>query len=176
MRRLFHLKLAAIGPATARELEKYHLRADIVPSEFRAEALAESLKPLVSGKRVLWARASRGRDVLPDELRSANATVDEVVVYRNLDVASFPEEEAGILERGEIDWIALSSPSIARNFQRLLTPAMTERIGKSIRLVSISPVTTKAAESVGLPISAEATDYTWPGIFDAIIAAEQTES
>ena len=61
VRRLSHLKLAAIGPATARELEKYHLRADIVPSEFRAEALAESLKPLVSGKRVLWARSEERR-------------------------------------------------------------------------------------------------------------------
>ena len=37
------MKLAAIGPGTAEELARYHLRADVVPAEFRAESLAEAL-------------------------------------------------------------------------------------------------------------------------------------
>ena len=35
--------MAAIGPGTADELRRYGLQADLVPDEFRAEALAEAL-------------------------------------------------------------------------------------------------------------------------------------
>ncbi len=164
-------KLAAIGPSTAMALEKYSLRADLVPSEFRGEALASALGPLVGGRRILWARASRGRDVLPKVLIAAGATVEEVVVYQNSDVDTYPPIVWQQLEKGDLDWIALSSPSIARNFARLLTANARAWIGSKTKLVSISPVTTDAAREVGLPIAAEATVYTWNGLFDAIIHA-----
>jgi len=174
VRKLSSLRLAAIGPATAEVLAEFHLRADVVPDEYRAEALADALKPHVSGQHVLWAQANRGRDVLPDRLRQAGAMLEQVVVYRNLDVESFPEPETQMLEEGKIDWIGLSSPSIARGLKKLLTPtAMAQITQGHIRLAAISPVTSAAAGEVGLPIAAEATSYTWKGIFEAIIAAEQ---
>lgn len=172
VRRLGGAKLAAIGPSTASALTKFGLRADIVPAEYRAEALAEALRPHVGGQRILWARASRGRDVLPTELSNSGAAVEQAVVYQNRDVATFPEAELRRLEQGELDWIGLSSPSIARNLSRLLTPAARRQIGARTRLASISPVTTAAAKDVGLPIAAEATEYTWPGIFAAIVRCE----
>ena len=172
IRQLGRAKLACIGPATAAVLEKYSLRADLVPSEFRAEALAAALGPRVAGQRVLWARASRGRDVLPQELTQAGAILEQVVVYQNRDATSIPTAELGQVERGELDWIGLSSPSIARALPRLLTPAARAQIGSRTRLASISPVTTAAAREAGLPIDAEATTYTWEGLFQAVIAAE----
>ncbi len=172
VRRLGTAKLAAIGPSTAQSLSQFGLRADIVPGEYRAEALAAALRPHVSGHRVLWARASRGRDVLPRELTQAGARVEEVVVYQNLDLDTFPPAELQRLERGELDWIGLSSPSIARNLPRLLTSEAKRHLGSRTKLASISPVTTAAAKEAGLPISAEATDFTWPGIFQAIISAQ----
>lgn len=172
VRRLGHARLAVIGPSTAESLKAFGLRADVVPSEFRAEALAAALCPQVSGRRILWARASRGRDVLPTELAKAGATVEQVVVYQNRDVTGLPAAELKRLEQGEVDWIGLSSPSIARNLPRLLTPAARHQIGIRTKLASISPVTTAAAQEAGLPIAAEATEYTWPGIFQAIISAK----
>jgi uroporphyrinogen III methyltransferase/synthase len=169
-RRLTHIKLAAIGEATADALREFHLRPDIVPDSYRAEALAEALLPHVVGKRVLWARASRGRDVLPTELRAAGATVDELVVYQNVDIEHWDADLVALLERGEVDWICLSSPSIARNLRRLLSPAALAHVGTRIKLASISPVTSAAAREVGLPIAAEATTFTWEGLFDAILS------
>lgn len=167
-------KIAVIGDATAEALAEFHLRADLTPESFRAEALAEALKPLVAGARVLWARANRGRDVLPRELTAAGAQVEEVVVYRNLDVDALPAEALGLMERGELDWIGLSSPSIARQFAALLTPAAREQLGGNVRLAAISPVTAEAADDVGLPIATVADVYTWDGIFDAIVAAHRS--
>lgn len=171
VRQLGRAKLAVIGPSTAESLKTFGLRADVVPPEFRAEALAAALSSQVYGQRVLWARASRGRDVLPTELTKAGATVEQIVVYQNRDVTSLPVAELKRLEQGEVDWIGLSSPSIARNLPRLLTPAARNHIGSRTKLASISPVTTAAAKEAGLPVAAEATEYTWPGIFQAIISA-----
>ena len=168
VRRLGNAKLAAIGEGTAGVLAEYHLRADVLPDEFRAEALAERLTTQASGQRVLWARASRGRDVLPERLRAAGAILEELVVYENRDAERFPPEGLAALERGEVDWIGLSSPSIARNLARLLPDSARARLGHSLRLASISPVTTDAALEAGLPVHAEAENYTWEGIFEAI--------
>ena len=166
---LGHAKIAAIGSSTADKLREYSIRADLVPPDFRAEALAELLKPMVLGKRVLWPRANRGRDVLPQQLRAAGATFDEVVVYENDDIGSWGEATLASID--SLDWIGLSSPSIARNLARLLPASAQDRVGKSLRLASISPVTTAAALDAGLTVSAEATTFTWDGIFDAIIEA-----
>jgi len=175
VRRLSSLRLSAIGPATADALATFHLRADVVPGEYRAEALADALKPHISGQRVLWAQADRGRDVLPDRLRQAGAMLEQVVVYRNLDVERFAESETKMLEEGTIDWIGLSSPSIAHGLKKRLTPtALAHIVEGPVRLAAISPVTSAAAREVGLPIAAEAMSYTWEGIFEAIITAEQT--
>lgn len=182
LRTLGRAKLAVIGEGTAAALAEYHLRADIVPESFRAEALAEALKPHVNGKRVLWVRASRGREVLTQELQKAGAHLKELVVYRNLDVEQLPEELHQQLEAGTVDWICLSSPSIARNLARLLprvacaelnAPGDMAQSGEAsrLRIASISPVTSAAAREVGLPVHAEATCYTWEGIFQAIADA-----
>ncbi|MSR60799.1 MAG: uroporphyrinogen-III C-methyltransferase [Planctomycetaceae bacterium] len=168
-RRLGGIKLAAIGEGTSQALAEFHLRADLVPSSFRAEALAEALKPHVAGRHVLWARASRCREILPIELRSAGATLEELVVYRNEDVDQLDVPTLAAIEGGELDWIGLSSPSIARSLARLLSPAAKARLGDPIRLASISPITTAAAHEAGLPIAVEATRHTWNGILDAII-------
>lgn len=170
-RRIASLKIAAIGDATAAALADWKLRADVVPDSFRAEELAAALIPHVAGRRVLWARANRGRDVLPRVLTEAGAQVEEVVVYRNLDCDALPEVAGQALAQGEIDWIGLSSPSIARNLARILPDAARGQIGRQVRLCAISPVTAEAAAAAGLPVHAVATEYTWRGIFDAITAA-----
>lgn len=170
-RHVANLKIAAIGSSTASALAAYHLRADLIPSEFRAEALASELAPVVRNKNVLWARANRGRDILPHELASAGASIEELVVYQNLDVEAFSDDVLTALNEGALDWIGLSSPSIARRVAALLPDSARDRLGQSLRIASISPVTSAAASEAGLPVHVEATTFTWEGIFDAIRAA-----
>lgn len=172
LRAVGHMKFAAIGRATAEALARFHLRADVVPEIFRAEELAAALAPHVAGQHVLWARASRGRNVLPTELRAAGATIEELVVYQNLDVEALPDEALQLIESGELNWIGLSSPSIARGLARLIPDSLRPRLGETTKLAAISPVTAQAAREVGLAISVEATEFTWDGLFAAI---ERTE-
>ncbi len=171
-RLLANVKIACIGPATANSLEKYHLHCDLVPDEYRAESLSEKLKPLVSGKNLLWIRASRGRDVLPRKMAEAGAQLDQLVVYQNLDAEPSTYSESLLNEMGNLDWIGVSSPSIARNLVSVLPEAVRNKLGKSVHLASISPVTTAALEESGLKPTCEAVDYTWDGILAAIVNAE----
>ena len=48
-------------------------------------------------------------------------------------------------------------------------PAAREQLGRSVRLATISPVTSAAAREEGLPVDAEAAEYTWDGIIGAIV-------
>jgi len=167
-RSLGKIRCAAIGPSTADALAEFRVRADVVPDEYRAEGLAAALIPLVGGKRVLWPRANRGRDVLPNELTSAGATVEQVVVYENVDSAALPDDVLTTIESEQLDWIALSSPSIARSLAQALPDELRSKLGTTTKLATISPVTSQAAKDTGLPVSAEATAFTWDGIFEAI--------
>lgn len=166
LRRLGHLRLAAIGPGTARALAEYHLTADVVPDEFRAESLAASLAGEAAGKRFLYAQASRGRDVLIHELTAAGGEVERIVAYRNSDVERPDEEIAGQLAAGDIAWVAVTSSAIARSLVRLFG----DDLGKT-RLVSISPVTSETLRSLGFEPAAEAHEYTMPGVVEAILRA-----
>lgn len=171
-RRLSQLKIATIGPATAESLHEFGLRADLVPQAYRAEELAQALSPHVSGQRVLWARASRGRDVLPRELDRAGAKLTELVVYQNIDEPDWPAAVHRQLDEGEIDWLCLTSPSIARNALRQLSAQARAHVDSgAMRLATISPVTSAAVAETGLPVAAEATTYTWPGLLQAIVEA-----
>lgn len=168
LRRLERLQLAAIGPGTAEELSRWHLKADLMPEEYRAESLAEALTPLASGKRILLARASRGREVLAEMLTAAGGLVEQVVVYTSTDVEQLEPEVASALAAGQIDWITVTSSSIAR--------WLVARLGETLRrtrLVSISPVTSGVLRQLGHEPAAEAAEYTMEGVVRAILAAEE---
>ena len=169
LRALGHLQLAAIGPSTAEALARFHLKADLVPDSYRSEALARALADRAAGRRILLARADRGRAILKDELERI-ADVEQVPVYRNADAEALPP---GILERiegGSVDWITLTSSAIAERLYGFLSGPARERIGREIRLASLSPVTSATVARLGWPVAVEAIVYTWDGLVEAIVA------
>ncbi|CAN5855931.1 uroporphyrinogen-III C-methyltransferase [soil metagenome] len=170
LRRLGHLRLAAIGPATAEALARFHLKADLVPDAYRSEALAEALTPLVAGQAVLLARADRGRTVLKDELQGIARRVEQVAVYRNADAKALPTEVADRLAEGSSDWITLTSSAITNRLHALLADEARQRIASGqIRLASLSPVTSETARRLGWPIAVEAIESTWDGLRQALV-------
>ncbi|MGC4007359.1 MAG: uroporphyrinogen-III synthase [Pirellulales bacterium] len=169
-RALGHIRIAAIGPATAAALEERQIRADLTPDEYRAEALAQALMDepagVRSGQRVLLLRASRGREILAERLCAAVALVEQVVVYRSLDVETPNPEIVERLAAGEFDWCTVTSSAIARSLVRLFGDAL-----RHTKLASISPITTATLRELGYDIAAEATEYTMPGVTEAILRA-----
>jgi uroporphyrinogen III methyltransferase/synthase len=168
LRALGSVKLAAIGPATAEALARVHLKADLVPDAFRSEGLAEVLAFRVEGLRVLLARADRGRAVLKDVLEQV-AHVEQVAVYRNADAESLPPAVVEQIVAGHVDWITLTSSAITERLHALLPEEGRQRVRASIRLASISPITSETIARLGWPVSVEAPAATWESLVQAIV-------
>ncbi|MDG3002457.1 uroporphyrinogen-III C-methyltransferase [Paludisphaera mucosa] len=169
LRALGGVRLAAIGPSTAEALARFHLRADLIPPSFRSESLAEALGAVAAGSRILLARADRGRTILKDEL-GAKAQVDQVAVYRNADAEDLPPAVLARIEEGSVDWITLSSSAITARLHALLSPEGRRRVGREVKLATISPVTTATANGLGWDVAVEAPVHTWDGLVEALAA------
>jgi uroporphyrinogen III methyltransferase/synthase len=170
LRAMGGLRLAAIGPSTADALRGYHLEPDLVPGAFDSEHLALALKDRAAGQRILLARADRGRDVLRQELGTV-AVVDQVAVYSQVDALEESSATLDQLQHGEIEYVTLTSSNIARALLRTLDVESRRRIeAGEVKLVCISPHTGAAVRELGLPVAAEAAEYTTAGVVAALLA------
>lgn len=167
VRRLAGIEVAVVGSATAKRLQQYRIAPDIVPTDFRAASLVECLGDRVADKRVLIVRASRGSDELPTDLIKAGANVQEVVAYNHVDVDTVDETVLNQLNRGEIDWVTVTSSAIAVNLCRLYGDALGQT-----RLAAISSVTADVLRKAGLKVDVVADPHTTESLMNAI--AEQT--
>ena len=96
------------------------------------------------------------------------AEVTQIAVYSQADVLR--PDSLDCLSGGEIDYVLLTSSNIARAFAAALDSKGREAIqtGRT-RLISISPVTSAAVREVGLPVAAEAKEYTSAGVVNALL-------
>jgi uroporphyrinogen III methyltransferase / synthase len=165
LRALGGVRLAAIGPGTAHALTQFHLRVDVQPEDdFRAESLVACLAPSAVGRRMLLIRASRGREVLAEGLRSAGAAVDQVVAYQSVDVPALDVDVARRLSQVENPWITITSSTIARSAARLLQGVT----GTDARWATLSPLTSAALRELGIEPTVEADDATMDGLVQAL--------
>jgi uroporphyrinogen-III synthase len=167
--RLAHLQVAAIGPATQREIEKQGMKVAVTPDRYVAEAVAEALKGSTKGKRVLLVRAKVARDVLPTELRKSGAKVDVAEAYET----HVPKGAKAKLNRlfsndsSRPDIVTFTSSSTATNFLALLEKDHYHGL-REIWLASIGPVTSDTLRQAGFKPNIEALDYTMEGLALAI--------
>ena len=167
---LSHMQTAAIGPATAEKLFGYGLKSDIIPKNYRAEAVVDAFSKLdLRGKKILLPRAKEARPVLPVELRKMGAEVDEVTAYVTEKVRENADQLILKLEEKSIDLITFTSSSTVKNFKDLLPQDNFKQLTNAVAIASIGPITTETAETSGLNVSITAKSYTIPGLCDAIV-------
>ena len=114
-RALGGVKLAAIGPGTARSLESCGLAADLVPEVYDAAHLGAALADAAHG-RVLLPRAEEGSAALTDALAQRGVAFDDIPVYRTTYGHPRSRELREALERGEIDAVTFTSASTVKGF------------------------------------------------------------
>jgi uroporphyrinogen III methyltransferase/synthase len=144
-------KIAAIGPATSKELERYFVRADFVPEEFIAESIIEGMKGSdITGKNILIPCSSDGK---------MGALVDRVHIYDSVIPAGISDEIESVKSA---DIITFTSSSTVNNFFKIVRD--TDAI-----LACIGPVTAdKVREMHGEP-QIIASEYTINGLVSAIL-------
>jgi uroporphyrinogen-III synthase len=181
-----HIRIAAIGPATKKAIEQRGLTVDVVPKEYVAESVVQSLKKKVKGKSVLLVRAKVARDVIPRELRKAGAHVDVIEAYETVVPRSSRRrlQAASRNPRRRPHVVTFTSSSTVRNFVTLLggsraAARMLQAFGGQEcpphtladrpTVASIGPVTSSTLRELGLPVDITAREFTIPGLVEAIV-------
>jgi uroporphyrinogen-III synthase len=164
-------KIAVIGPATARAAQSIGLNVDLIPPQYVAESLVAALTPYASGAKMLLLRAEQARDILPEALTAAGATVTIANAYRN----QIPSDSIPALRQLFStpslypDVITFTSASTATNLFALLEAAHLT-LPPSIILASIGPITSRTLRDLAHPPTAEATEPTIPALIQSLLA------
>ena len=166
---LSSVRVAAIGPSTRDATEKLGLKVAIVPKQYVAEAVVESLRGKVEGKRVLLSRAKVARDVIPRELRKMGGKVDVVEAYETVLPKSSQKKLSALMDNPNLrpDIVTFTSSSPVRNFIQLCGADIPVREG--VQFASIGPITSATLHELGLPVHIEAREFTIPGLIQAIV-------
>jgi uroporphyrinogen III methyltransferase/synthase len=173
VRELVRVRLGAIGPATAAELERRLLRPSVLPDDHRAEGLLAALAGEdLRGRRLLLPRAAGARAILPRTLEARGAVVDEVIAYR-----AVPPADAGAaglraaLAAGTVDALTFTSSSTVRHFADLLGATEVARLGGEGGpvIACIGPVTAATARELGLRVAVMPARYTVPALARALV-------
>jgi uroporphyrinogen III methyltransferase/synthase len=162
-------KVCAIGPKTAESLEALKIRVDLIPKEYRAEAIFEGLKKdNLRGKKILIPRARVARDVLPEELRKAGAGVDVVEVYQTVLPKENIDEIRDLLKKRVIGAVTFTSSSTVSNFVEMLGPKEAMELIAGTVVASIGPLTAEKARTLGIETTVMPKEYTIPALVRAL--------
>lgn len=160
-RALAGCKLLALEHATKETLREFSLQADMVAEGIRAETLASQLAG-AGGKRIALVSPGERGDLLANSLIDAGAEVTVVAAYSLQAVPTVSAEIRKLADAGKIDWVTVTSSTVAENLCRLFGGVL----GQS-RIASLSPVASQTLRDCGYEVTAEAD----PGTVEALIAA-----
>ena len=165
------LSICAIGPATADELQARGAQVAVMPSEYRAEAVAESLSAFpLQGTRVLIPRAAVARDALPRALAARGAEVDVIEAYRTvLPSPGCAPDLWRLFAQASIEVVTFTSSSTVTNFVTLIGEADLPQLLRDTVVACIGPVTAETARSYGLTPTVVAREYTVPALARTLV-------
>ena len=171
---LAHLETVCVGPKTAAAAARAGIRCQTVAKEYAAEGVIELFSGelfsdrRLAGEKILFPRALKARELLPETLRDRGAAIDVVPVYQTI----FPPESttrlARLLEESPPDLITLTSASTATNLVRHCPADLRQKLFR-IPTVCIGPITAEAARKAGLEVIATASRYTAEGLMETLL-------
>src|SRR5882724_3144179 len=142
------IAIAAVGPQTAKEVEKYNLDVSFIPSKFTTADLAKEL-PNITGKKLLLPRSNIASTALQKQLLARGATVTNIPIYKTEYASSDLTNFLSLIHNKQILCITFTSPSTVKGFIKNITDSKSQEKIFSVPVVSIGPVTTKALQKVG---------------------------
>ena len=157
LRVLASARLAVIGRGSEKELRKYGLRADFIPSVYDGRTLGTELAGICgAGERILIPRAAAGNPELIEELSKGDHLIlTDLPLYHTVHRTPRIMEEMELLRRENVDFAVFTSASTVRAFVESahgIDPT-------GVRAVCIGRQTQREADRFGMRtwVAAEAT-------------------
>ena len=160
-RALGSCRVCAVGPKTAAALAPHGIRADLVPADYKAEGIVAAFRELeTTGSRILFPRADKARDVIPQALAAMGAEILAPVAYCNVVPDALPAAALRALEEKRIDCITFTSSSTVENLAAMLGENRLLSLLERVAVAAIGPVTAKSCRELGLEVRIEPCEYT----------------
>ena len=159
-------KVAAIGPATALELERRGIKPDFIPSASPSETVLNELSNYNwKDMSVLLPVSNIGREVLSEGLNNLGAKVTRIIAYRTITPEGISDKAKQLIRDG-IDVVTFTSSSTVRNLVNLLDEDSTQL--SSSLIACIGPITAKTAVDMGLRVELIAEDATVESLVESL--------
>jgi uroporphyrinogen III methyltransferase/synthase len=170
------LKIACVGKKTSTRLERLGVPVAITPERYVAEGLMEALEAYeLRGAKVLFPRALKAREWLPEQLKSRGALLDLIPAYQTLErplnhtqrlrLSAPPSPER------PLRFLTFTADSTARSLLSDLNAHFSTplRPFEWAEVCVIGPVVARFFEERGVRVSALATPHTTEGLTQALI-------
>lgn len=171
VRILGRIKLAAIGPGTAKALGQIGLRADLFPDVYDAAHLGKALVKVATGPALIL-RAEMGSPELTAALNEAKLPYDDIKIYRTVYRNGDAERLRDLITAGKIDYVTFTSASTVTGFVRSMGTSLDFSL---VRGLCIGEQTAEKASRHGIQtiISEKATI---PSMLQALISDRCVDS
>jgi uroporphyrinogen III methyltransferase/synthase len=174
-RKLYGLKVCAIGEVTAAALGKYGIQPDLVPQKYSSHNILICLKQEgIKGERLLLPCSQMVNKELIYGLSELGAEIEPVVAYHTLPVSSGDSKMKELLMKGEVDVVTFTSPSTVRGLVTVME-GNVEALNKAV-IACIGPVTAAAATESKLRVDVIAKKYTIDGLVEALVERYKKEA
>ena len=166
IRELKGLKICAVGTKTESAVNRFGIRVDLVPEEFRAEGLIEAFikeskgqgargKKMdtehLKGMKFLLPRAEVAREIFPEKVRELGGVIDVPVAYRTIKPDYHGKRLKRFLKEGRITIATFTSAATFTNFRDIMGEDADELL-KNVAIAVIGPVTAQAIAKAGLTV------------------------
>ena len=150
-------KVIAVGEATAAALRSAGIGVHFVPRDSSARGIADEWPGSEGERRVLLPQSDLADPGLASVLMDQGLVVTAVVAYRTVAVEVPPDS------RAPVDWILVTSGSVARQVAAQLAP-----LAPDTRVACIGERTALEARSLGLPVAVVAPEKTLESLIDSL--------
>jgi len=171
LRALKDVKIAVIGPETAKRLSVFGVEADLMPDRFSSEGMTEAFRSTgvdYTGKRMFLPASEIATDHIPNELEKMGADVVRIPCYRTL-TPEYSQERVDAVFGKTPDLVTFTSSSTAFHLVKILKTVKRESYLKAVRGASIGPITTRTARELGISVVVESKVHTVSGLTESIL-------
>jgi uroporphyrinogen-III synthase len=147
---LDHLIAASVGRKTSNQMQTIGLTVSIIPEEYVAEKLTESISEHLPAKsRILVIRGNLARPALVTGLKNCGYDVTDLVVYETIHNLEEAKKLRNYILQKQLDFITFTSSSTVDSFMKILNSEELRESLQNVTFISIGPITNKTLLEYG---------------------------
>jgi len=163
-------RICAVGPKTAALLAAKGIKADMIPADYKAEGVVTEFSKLnLQGRKVLFPRADKARELIPQSLGEMGAIVAAPIAYRNIVPDALPQNLLRALEEQRVHCVTFTPSSTVDNLAAMLGENRMFRLLQGVKIAAIGPVTACSCRDLGLNVDIEPDKYTLENMTEEIV-------